>query len=172
MVLFHFIFEMIKIGILSFLYATILLLILIITTKITKPKRQIFSEAFTIFFGCLFLFMFTYYGDHGLGDASRIPIGHWESIDASDGYPYFKPEGKRTEMRIYNFAIKNDVLSAEVDSGYISYDLRTDKLSEFKNERDYNLFALKNSLPMPKEFAEFYIHYKNYWGGWRFWVLP
>jgi hypothetical protein len=120
----------------------------------------------------MFIFMFTYYGDHGLGDTSRIPIGHWESIDASDGYPYFKPESKRTEMRIYNFAIKNDVLSAEIDSGYMTYNLKTNKLNEFKDRRDYNLFALKKSLPMPEEFADFYKHYNDYWGGWRLWMLP
>ena len=85
MVLFHFIFELVKISILGCIYATLTL----VTFKIIgrfKPEswfdivsrkklRLWFLSGLIASFG-LFGFMFTYWGDHGLGDWARIPIGH------------------------------------------------------------------------------------------------
>lgn len=77
-VLFHFIFQLIKIGILASIYASILIGIILIVGKFKKTEylervklekgKSWFSFGFLISIG-LFIFSFTYWGgNHGLGD--------------------------------------------------------------------------------------------------------
>jgi len=85
--LFGFIFEFIKIGFLASFYAFIILLVFRRTgkTKLSSwlnkrlKNRIIFwfiNGTFISIF--LFIWMFTYWGEHGIGDASRIPIRKWK----------------------------------------------------------------------------------------------
>ncbi|TSD67498.1 hypothetical protein FFF34_008935 [Inquilinus sp. KBS0705] len=167
---FHFVFELLKIAVLAAVYAGIFICLWSIRRNFKKEITK-FSKIYLTVYVVLFVFMFTYYGDHGLGDESRIPIGHWEAIDASDGYPYFRPKGEN-EVRLFKYVVKSDVLCATVDSGYMAYDLNDDRLNKFASITDYESFASKNHLPLVKEFMDFYPQYDKYWGGWRFWLLP
>jgi hypothetical protein len=88
-VLFHGIFELIKISILGCIYATLTLVTFIIIghykpdswfDKVSKKKLRLwFLSGLFISVG-LFLFMFTYFGDHGLGDSARVPVGHFKVV--------------------------------------------------------------------------------------------
>lgn len=52
--------------------------------------------------------MFTYWGDHGLGDSYRIPIGHGKEISGFSGNDGFiEPLGHKGEvLSIESFAVK------------------------------------------------------------------
>ena len=188
----HFVFEVIKIAILASIYAAIVLLIF---SKIgnanpdswfkrvtEKKKRFWFINALLISVG-LFTFMFTYWGDHGLGDGPRIPIGHGmrvENVNWTE-YGYLEEiktsDNKKIEMTM--FRVENDKLVGNLDSwfyiynnSYLMYDLESKELVEFKTKNYYDKFALKNELPLSNELLTFSENYSRRWGGWRFWLLP
>ncbi|OOQ59250.1 hypothetical protein BC343_28425 [Mucilaginibacter pedocola] len=161
-------------ALLAAIYAGVLFLFLHVIFRTAKLdlKKLKFSSLFRAVAVLLFVFMFTYYGDHGLGDDSRIPLGHGKAIEASDGYPYFKPDKQQGELHIGNFSVAGDNFCAEADSGFIFYNLKSNQMINFKGESGYSSFAQKHKLPLPTEFEDFYTHYNRYWGGWRFWLLP
>ena len=93
-VLFHFIFELIKISILACIYGSLIRLVAIIIgrhnpeswfSRVPNKKVSFWYLYTRIIFVCLFCFMFTHYGDHGLGDHARIPISHWREIEQING---------------------------------------------------------------------------------------
>ena len=166
----HFLFELVKIAILSACYAFMIMLVFRVVFKLVYLK---FHKVFHIIYTGLFVFMFTYYGDHGLGDESRLPIGHWEVVQAGDGYPYFQPAGNYRQINLGSFVTHKETLCAQTEEGgYIAYDLITDKLSTFPDQSSYNAFAAINNLPLPQYFDTFSSQYDAYWSGWRFWTLP
>jgi hypothetical protein len=118
----------------------------------------------------LFIFSFTYWGDHGLGDNSLLPVGHGKSIHNTDGtWTYFYTADNK-QRHIYNFEIKDDKLFAEQDEGrYLIFDLESDDLKEFESKEEFEKYA---GQQRPAELREFYDHYKEHWNGWRFWFLP
>jgi hypothetical protein len=77
----HFIFELIKIGILSAVYGTIIFLILRLIKKDSiQGLKQLWRRSFATVYIVLFVFMFTYWGDHGMGNDSNIPIPHYNLL--------------------------------------------------------------------------------------------
>ena len=48
----------------------------------------------------------------------------------------------------------------------------TEKLQEFKTEKEYNEFASNKNLPKSSELKSFKENYSEYWSGWRFFLLP
>ncbi|MFC0878945.1 hypothetical protein ACE01N_20290 [Saccharicrinis sp. FJH2] len=124
----------------------------------------------------LFFYAFTYWGNHGLGDSYRIPVGHRQVIYNGDGvWTYFKVEvqNKLQQKHINEFAIKNDKLCANIDGNkYLIFDLKTSKMTEFQNKNDYEIFALRNNLPTTSEFKDFISRYHDFWSGWRLYLLP
>ena len=80
MVIFHFVFEIIKISILGSVYACLILLLFRVIAVFSPDgwfartsEKQLnfwFKSGFLISIS-LFSFMFTYWGDHGLGDSSE-----------------------------------------------------------------------------------------------------
>ena len=45
----------------------------------------------------LFAFSFSYWGNHGLGDSSRIPIGNWQTISNINWTEYARLENQTTQ---------------------------------------------------------------------------
>lgn len=74
----YFIFELLKIGLLSFAYAWIIRYVLQRLRK-DKPVLQLKKLAAGTAV-LLFVFICTPYGDHGLGDSARIPVGWNNSL--------------------------------------------------------------------------------------------
>ncbi|HTF20688.1 MAG TPA: hypothetical protein VK658_21595 [Chryseolinea sp.] len=180
--LLHFIFTIFKIAIQASLYATIILFLCRFVYKIANSRlldRMLVEKwkfwwrtMLVISFG-LFFYFFSYWGDHGLGDGARIPIGHHQDIRNGDGvWTYFRTSDHR-QRHIYNFEVRNDKIFAEQDDmKYLIFDLKSLELLEFRNKEEYEVFAKKNKLPMTRSFRDFHAHYKAYWSGWRFWLLP
>ena len=191
-VLFHFIFELIKISILGCIYATLTLLIFKMIGRrkpdswfarvSTKKLRLWFLSGLIISVG-LFFYMFTYYGDHGLGDGPKIPIGQGIVVDNTNWTEYGYIEGIKTsdkiDIEMTKFIVVDNKLIGNLDSwfydfqnSYFIYDLKTKEISEFKTKAEFDTFTKENKLPTSEGLLTFEENYRKHWGGWRFWLLP
>ena len=183
-VFFHLIFELIKISILGCVYATLALLAFKII-KHFRPNswfdRAAKKKLRLWFLSGLFLFMFSYWGDHGLGDWARIPLGQWKEVVQVDGTRALIQNTnyeKGNDIGIEKFQITNDFLCgktqehfSEYPGDYFVFNLKTNDVTFFKDKNKYETYANNNQLPQTNQFNDFYYHYKKYWSGWRFWVL-
>lgn len=190
-VLFHLLFELIKISILGCLYATILLYLLQLISKfrsntwidkiLNRKKRAWFVIGFLVSIS-LFIFLFSYWGNHELGDSARIPIGYKKEILNTNWTKYANFEGIKShdgnDIYTTKFKIDGNKLCGNYDSdfydyknSYFIYNLESNLLTEFKSEIKYNNYAVKNGIPQTNEFLTFEDNYGNYWNGWRFWLL-
>ena len=93
-VLIHLVIELAKISILGCIYATLILIIIKIIAnnkpnswfgRLSRKKLRLWCLSGLFISGGLFFFMFTNFGDHGLGDSARIPVGHWRAIQEVNG---------------------------------------------------------------------------------------
>lgn len=189
----------INIIVLSTVYATLLLLIVFIlsrTTNIQWAKRILTKKIrfwlFTHFIISVLLFItaFLYWQDTGIGDNSKIPVGYGQTIQSEDfAWTYFYPDPDKTEPNqdefiIGNYKIADPFLCAEVSHqytnnnpsyDYIVYNLKNKSMQTFFSKEEYENYALKNSLPMTKDFYDFREHYHEYLNNrpkWKTWLLP
>ena len=187
-VLFHFIFELIKISILGIVYATLTLIVFRIIgqfkpnswfEKASKKKVRFWFLSGLFISIALFCFMFTYWGNHGLGDSARVPIGHFKVVKETNANDAYIERDKFDQIGIEKFTFDNDMLYGKIDESfdsgkgkYVVWGLRTDQWIFYQTTVDYNIAANKNNYPKPDSFEDFYTHYKRHWQGWRFWLLP
>lgn len=187
-VLFHFIFELIKISILGTIYATLTYLTILIIGKF-KPESwfgQVSNKKLKLWFLSgliisvgLFVFMLTYWGDHGLGDSTRVPIGHFKAVKGINSNNAYIEKEKYNQLEIKSFAYDNDNLYAETQrdfngekGDFVVWNLRTDEWTFYENKEEYLTVAENHNYPKPEEFQNFFEHYNRHWNGWRFWLLP
>lgn len=181
-VLFHFIFSLVKIAALATIYSTFILLTVRLISrlspnspidKLTHDKFKFWRSTSCILAAGLFIYSFTYWGDHGLGDSSLIPVGHGQSIYSGDGsFTYFYTADNE-QRHIYNYSIRNgQVCAAQDENRYLIYNLRTKELMEFNSKKEYEDYAKTNELPTTDEFKDFIKHYRDHWNGWRATFLP
>ena len=187
-VMFHFIFELIKISILGCIYATLTLVTFKIIghykpdswfDKVSKKKLRLWFLSGLVISVGLFLFMFTYFGDHGLGDSARVPIGHFKVVRQINGSDTYLQNSKGDQLGITNFDYDSDRLYAETQrefngekGDFVVWDLRDDNWIFYRTKDDYLKEAKKNNYPTPETFEDFFTFYKRHWHGWRFWLLP
>lgn len=188
----HFLFELVKIGILASVYSTVLLIGFTVLAKrtpgswfdrATEFKRDSWFAMGFIISIILFVYMFTYWGNHGLGDGPRIPIGNWIVVDNTNwsDYGYIKniktSDGNNLEMT-YFLVEKKQLLGKlessfyEYDNEYFIYDISRKTMVEFPSRSLFNDYAIKKDLPTSAELLSFEENYRNHWMGWRFWFLP
>ncbi len=192
-VLVHFVFELIKISILGSIYASLVLVTFILIgrkypdswfSKVSRKKLRLwFLSGLTISIG-LFFYMFTYWGNHGLGDGPQIPIGNGEIISNTDWvencYLLDGNDGHGNGIDIAKFLVSDNKLCAKFDgetfynykNEYFILDLTTKKMKEFETEIEYNQFAKTNNLPLSSQLQSFSDNYSDHWHGWRFVLLP
>jgi len=189
-VLFHFIFQLIKIGILASIYAILLIGILTILGKfksteylerIKNEKKKYWCVYGLIISIGLFVYSFTYWGNHGLGDSARIPIGHFKEVDETNGMiTSIEPNNYQFgAMAVHSFAKskiylvgKSETSPVDRPKPYFIWNLYKDEIVFYDSEAEYNSFADKNELPEISEFKTFRESYREYWGGLKFWMLP
>ena len=191
-VIFHFIFQLIKIAILASIYATLLMLILLIVGKYksteflkslkTKKIQYWFSFGFFISIA-LFVFSFTYWGNHGLGDGPIIPIGHFVTIENTNWTEYGYLKGQKTsdgvDIETTKFKVVSNKLCGNLKSWFYDFEnsffvlnLKTDIITEFKTESEFNEYAERNNLPKANQLLSFEDNYRERWGGLRVLFLP
>ncbi|WP_395063884.1 hypothetical protein [Flavobacterium sp.] len=184
----HFIFELIKITILGFVYSTILYFIYKNIPKSKKPewyeKLLISKKTLWLYISIFLLFyMFTPYGNHGLGDSARIPISLTKEISNINWTVYGKlndvKSNEKNDIYLTQFKVEKDILCGNLSSdfydyknSYFIYDIDSEKLQEFKTESDYNNFTKNKNLPKSHELKSFKENYDDYWSGWRLFLLP
>lgn len=187
-VLFHLFFELIKISILGTIYATLTLIIILVIgnykseswfARVSNRKlKSWFLFGFIISIG-LFVFMFSYWGDHGLGDSARVPIGHFQAVNQINGVDTYIEVEKYDELEINDFTFDENNLFAEIrqefsyeKGAYIKWDLITNEWTFYHSKKDFLMEAEEHNYPKPTKFKPFFEHYKRHWHGWRFWLLP
>jgi len=191
-------FRIIKIILLSSVYASLVLLIFYLISKgiqnkwLTNRMNHKFRNwlllhlAISIF---LFFYSFSYWQDTGLGEAPSLPIGYGQRIYSpdfawTDFYPDLnKTEPNKDELQIENFIIKDNKLCAEVSHrqtnspvyDFIVYDLPNKTSKTFPTESEYTEYAKQNGLPVRSEFYDFKTHLQQYYDRqptWKKWLLP
>jgi hypothetical protein len=182
--LFHFLFELLKIGLLSSVYALIILLFAIAISKLSKTnalnhllesKLKFWKTTVKVIYGVLFIFMFTYWGDHGLGDDAYLPVGHFQVVNQSDGMYAYVENQRGNQLSVTNFIFDDNNLYAEagkdmfgkIAGDYLVWDLKNNTW-KFYTTSQY----LNSSYPIPSTFYSFNAQYDKYWNIWRFWLLP
>lgn len=189
-VLFHFILQLIKIGILASIYSILLigLMMVICAIKPTKYLESVKNEkkkywfVFGLFISIgLFIYSYTYWGNHGLGDSARIPIGNFKEVGETNGTDsYIEPKNYHYgAMMVHSFKKSDNYLTGKTEVSpvdkpkpFFSWNLSKDEIVFFESENEYNLFAKDNGLPKSSEFKTFRESYREYWGGMKFWMLP
>ncbi|PJJ53251.1 hypothetical protein [Hymenobacter chitinivorans] len=126
----------------------------------------------------LFGFSLTYWGNHGLGDYARIPLGHGEAMEELNGVQaYFEPLAHLTDNadnpEVLAYQVHDGVLCVALgpDSTFVVYYLASKHHQLFADRAAYAAHARSHHLPRPAEFERFKQHYSRYWNGWRFWLL-
>ncbi|MCG9792639.1 hypothetical protein [Flavobacterium algicola] len=179
--LFHFIFELIKISILGWIYSTILYFIFKEIPAKKKPEwcKKIFKTKKSIWiFTCLLLlfYMFTPYGNHGLGDSARIPISFSKAVsnvDWTEESTIDDVETKdRSNLQAKEFKIIDEIVCGKYNNFHFIYNSDKDKLEEFYTENEYNENAKLLDLPLSDELLSFKENYDEYWHNWRLFLLP
>lgn len=189
-VLFHFIFQLIKIAILASIYSILFIAILMIIRKfksneylerVKKEKiKYWFIYGLLISIG-LFIYSITYWGNHELGDSARIPLGNSKEVGETNGTTaYIEPKNyPYGAMMVHSFIKSGNYLTGKTEVSpvdrpkpYFSWNLKKDEIIYFDSETEFNSFAKKYNLPKSSEFKNFRENYREYYGGIRFWLLP
>lgn len=177
----HFVLELFKISIQGCFYATFFLLLFKLIAKydtegwfalVTSKKRVFWFK--TGFLASSFLFSFSYWGNHGLGPHSRIPLGYDKEVarmdfmNTSDGPDYATYAVKNEFVCGVERVIEAPDMNKKT---YLIWNLKTNKVLTFYNLDNYTAYAKLNNLPLPNAFISFEEQYSNFWNGWRFWFL-
>ena len=191
-VLFHFVFIIFKIAILSIVYASIIFALLILINNILtinwlkliiSNQRKLMLKLVLMISILLFIWLFTYWGDHGLGDSFRIPIGNDYAITAINTTESAFIDNLRTtcnnRVEMTKFAqIQNKVIGnlnssfSEFKNSFFVLDISKKEVIEFQNAIELNNYSIKNDLPKSHELRDFEKNYNEYWSGWRLFLLP
>jgi len=183
------IFEIVKISILSGIYSALILLFLIVVTSyminnlskwLNKYKIPLWCSIGVIISVRLFMYMFSYNGDHGLGDSAIIPIGNYKVVNQIDGVSTYIQNKTGNQVDIQNFTFDKNNLYGKVKKeindttmgDFIVWNLNTDRWKYFNSNVEYLNAAKINGYPQLNKFNDFDYYYGNYWRGWRFWLLP
>jgi hypothetical protein len=183
---FGLIFSILKVFAQASVYATLVLILARIhsgfspnskAAKLTSNGRRVWQLSGLIALLALCFSANTAWGDHGLGDYARIPLGNGEIIEEINGTEaYFQAEIplklSTDQPSIDSFEVADDVLCVKAsDKSFFTYDLVTKQQHVFADSQEYTAYASQHALPAIISFKSFNKHYHNYWGGWRFWLL-
>jgi len=167
--------ELLKIALLAAVYAFAIYSFRFLVSDSIRQKwfRPIkYWFIWIVMCAALFIYSFTYYGNHGLGDSYYLPLGHHRAVAAADSYAFFRTNDSAPAMSIDSFLVQHDELCMESGGYFYICNLPSGELKKFDNRAGYDLYASKHSLPDVKNFLDFKSQYYHYWKGWRKWVLP
>lgn len=199
MAIFELLIVVINTIILSTIYSTVILLVLILLSKTHSwvwARKQVGKKirfwlcTHLIISVALLVYSFSYWRDTGLGDHSRIPIGYGQDIQNEDfAYTYFYPDPQKItpnnneDLPIEKYKIVNDFLCAEISHQntnspaftFIAYNLQNRSFEKFNSETEYVAYAVVHKLPLPNEFYDFKKHFEEHLALRSFiqkWLLP
>jgi hypothetical protein len=187
--IYHLVFELIKISILSCVYALLTLIIFKSIARyrpkgwfdgVSRKKLRLWFFSWVCISIALFCFMFSYYGNHGFGDDARVPIGHWRAIQEVDSrQAYIQDEGPVGMIEIDKFVVTDNYVygmasdeNENYKGKYFVYDLIENKVKTFIQEKDFTDYLVKNNLDTKPTYKDFNYYYNRYWTDLKFWLLP
>jgi hypothetical protein len=183
--LFNLIFSLLKLAILASIHATTSLIFFKIIgrsfpdswfAKITENKTKYWFKSGLVISLLIFFFSFTYWGDNGVFNTARIPLGYGQALEETDtglhGCPAF----------LGDFAIKDRFVCGHrstVEGGplqddnieYIVWDLETNETKVIKSKYMYANYAKKYHLPTEDQFQDFQSNYWNHWFSLNFFFI-
>jgi hypothetical protein len=176
-VLFHLVFILIKVAILSCLYGLVFLIIIrLIKKRLNHSSFKNWMILSVSSFAFLLVFMNTNWGDHGLGDYARIPIGEGKEIEQINySGMYIRPEGHENEtLSISSYYLDKEYCFGTIEKSGMKFiwHLRTNEIEKFKSEIDYLRRLQSLNLKRNQIVIDFKFGYNRHWNGWRFWLLP
>jgi hypothetical protein len=167
--------ELLKIALLAAVYAIAIYSVRFIVPGRIRQKwfRPIkYWHIFLATGAALFIYSFTYYGKHGLGNSYYLPLGYHKAVVAADSYAFFRTNDSAPAMSVDSFLVRHDELCMQSGGYYYICHLPTGELKKFNNKTGYEQYASQHSLPAAGSFLDFKSQYDHYWHGWRKWVLP
>jgi energy-coupling factor transporter transmembrane protein EcfT len=189
----HLVFMLIKIAIQASVYALLIIAAISFLAKflptaylknVVRNKRSSWLGLGFILSTLLLIYSFTYWGNHGLGDSARVPVGYgyavdninwqWSSLKGfqNDNGGYLSVSHFLTSRNTFCGKFDKDHFFYDYENAYFVLDMRSEELQEFATKEAYNKYAIKNNLPLTEELRTFEENYRHYFGGWRFWLLP
>lgn len=173
-VIVSFIFELLKIVILSTVYGSIIFVFLqLVFKRKLKLKIWLFASAFILV--NMVIYRNTHWGNHGLGDSRRIPLQYGKEINQLNGnWTYIHINNNKT-IPITEFALTNDYVigltgidGIESYPKYFAWNYKTDSIYFYGTKAELNA-----RTPIGKvKLMPFHKHYYWCFGGWKFWLLP
>jgi hypothetical protein len=187
-VLYIFIFFFLKLIVLICIYATVLLLIFRLVGKIrpnswmyriSAKNKRFWLKVAGIAGLFLVTFSKTHWGDHGMGDSSRIPLKHGREIVEVNTRAYISesdyPYGL---LEIGNFEITDEFVftfttSCTEDSpdDFVIWNLESNEVKFIESYHDYLAITEKYNLPDVSEYKSYRENFVDHWLRWRFWVF-
>lgn len=179
--LFNLIFSSFKLVILTGVHATISLIFFSLLntfypknglSNIIENKSKYWAKSSFVISVFIFIFSFTYWGDNGVFNTYRIPLGYereiLESYDGLGNGLIGCPES------LGNFTVKeNNVCGYKatyigdsfktISDEYLVWNLETNKVKVFKTKQEYVNYAQKHHLPTEEQFKTFNENYRDYW---------
>ncbi|RYY33314.1 MAG: hypothetical protein EOP46_16785 [Sphingobacteriaceae bacterium] len=168
--LFHFIFQLCKIAVQAAIY-TGLLLFFIKQASNRRLRLIKFKPVYFSISALMLVFSFTYYGDHGLGDLAKIPLGYGKTMMSIDEYAFFEID-RENEIDVDSFLVRDNHLYFTSGNFLYDYNLPSGKWKKYDSRRDYEIYASAHHVQQISDFKTFNYQYSDYWDGWRFWLLP
>ncbi len=171
---------MLRAGLFAGTAALVIFVILSIrANKLVAVSRFRNVFVFTFLAGLIVLvtYRFSYWGDKGLGEIVRVPIGYGQAIENMDGrYTYFFPKPEDTDpehdgFKIAIYYVEGKKLYAEADARfseiptpeYIEYDIERRTMRTLGSRVDYDALAQKGKVPGREKFYDIVGHYNRYW---------
>lgn len=190
--LIHLIVSCVKIALLASLYLFVIkhLLVFLMKRGVISKETKLFDrfqqhegKSWWLIALFLFIWMHSFWGNHGFGDSARIPIGKGVYIFTINWNDCAVLNGVKTaaakDVHTTSFAFQKGIIMGNMKSdfydyynNYFVYDTKTALLKEFPFKKGYNEYAEKHGLVPTVDFKSFNEHYKAYWHTWRFFLLP
>ncbi|MFD2566448.1 hypothetical protein ACFSRZ_03635 [Pseudotenacibaculum haliotis] len=161
-VLFHFFFELVRVGVLSLLYGFIIWFLVTKALKLTSIKKRFLVPSL---FVILFIWRFSYWRDNGLGDFGRVPLSSNYVVEIIDwSWVRIKKNGESVNNRsdfqdIEELYFEKGILYAQLRKGYLILNSSNDKIHHpINKEKFMSLGGDLNKLRTPDRF------HSGYWG--------
>ncbi|MBC5835898.1 hypothetical protein [Flavobacterium bernardetii] len=149
-------------------------------SKIAENKTLYWFKSSLVISIFIFIFSFTYWGDNGVFNTYRIPLGYErEILESNDGLgheligcPESLGDFTITENNVcgYKATYVGDSFKTKSDV-FLVWNLETNKVKVFKTQQEYTDYAKNHHLPTEENFKTFDENYSNYWDNLTYYFI-
>ena len=129
--LLHGIFTLVKIGVLALAYGFIFFIAFQVIVKrfrqdvyegYREQKWKLYKWCYIAAYAGLLLFSFTYWGNHGLGDSAKVPVGYRHVVSAINSqHNYLEVDKSKygTQLLIGDFAVRCGIVQWTLKAAHL-----------------------------------------------------